>query len=1137
LVDNSSILGKNSSILVKSQKTLILPDMKGISPEASPPVVPVASPRCLSPPVVVDSPIAFVASPPCISPPVVVESPIAFNAYPPCISPPVVVDSAIAVVASPRFPCCISPPVVVDSPVAFVASPRFPCCISPPVVCVSVSTGEAPVGDNRSDSRDTARVFGCQSSVPVGGVEGAVHTSAAANPGHHSQSLSPSPTGNPSLIQDTCAYVPNVTPPSPSHSIGSWHDLSAGQDRSTPMFAASFSPLLSSPPSSPVAPVPTIRYPVYLIRPGVFKLHYSLLDLARDALARLLLHVLELLEEDNYAPLEAFFLFPATIGGKEVTVAQARARLARWQDITPTNIVEEILEWGHHNTTPQARRPHLSASKALPSRKVDELLRAGCPRKALRTFESAIDNDILPPTVDVVNKIQKLFPKAPPTPLHIPVGPPPPVLSVDEVLAAVRSSPTQTAQGLSAWTYDLLKLMTKGGKGSMVGELYCRLMNLRLRGEAGPNCYWCSPRVIALGKKHKPGAVRPISITDANSRMLARILCAKYIHLATAALQPIQMGVGVSAGADILVHNASLAATMAFSEYQLEDPFCLSGYDMRNGYGEINRSAILSGILELLPEPGLLSYFEHTYGAAVQGYMSDGTEVCSIQTGIVQGDPLGPLLFCLGFHPVLTALKRDFPNTDIMAYMDDVYTGQHASNCMPFQQAFTTKAAAVGLHINDKTQHSSDASTITVLGAPQGEPEAVSEAIQNSLAVISVALPHLPKLPPDTAFTLLCTCVANRGRYMARMLNPKVACDPFKLFDTSVDNCIQAILNQSTPLSSLGAAVRHLPARHGGLGIPRLARENPDAYYASLLPAMEHTPGVAPATHALFMSYPYLFSDLWSETTHSARNSLQPHYIQSDALCPACWQEDIYQQPVSFAGACETRNVLEARTLFTHYPPNTLIGKLLDDFTFQGSASIARNNGMLAHDDPNRLLPEEFQAYVSTRLFYTGISEGVCGTCGSNIGNEEEVVHRHSKCTSRTNKDLRKALSDFLAHHILFSTNHRVLLGEERCDHKFDMVVLADDEEWLIELLVGSSVQVKRPVAAKAALTRRWSPILEWYGREEGIHRRYFSFFVSPAGRVCPEATRFLNKLAIANGIPPRVTKTALSAIVARHAY
>jgi len=368
------------------------------------------------------------------------------------------------------------------------------------------------------------------------------------------------------------------------------------------------------------------------------------------------------------------------------------------------------------------------------------------------------------------------------------------------------------------------------------------------------------------------------------------------------------------------------------------------------------------------------------------------------------------------------------------------------------------------------------------------------------------------------------------------MLNPLVAEEPLKVFDTSVDKCIQDILKQPTPLSALGQAVRHLPGRHGGLGIPHLARENPDAYYASLLPALEHTPHVAPATHAQFMLFPYLFSDLWREITHSALQCLQPHYIQTDALCPACWQEDMYMQPASFAGACETRHTLEVRTLASHYPFNTLIGKLLEDFAFQGSATIARNNGTLERDDPNRLLPEEFTAYVSARLFYTGITEGLCDTCGSNVGAGYEVLHRHTQCTGRNNQGLRSALTDFLAHHFLISTNYEVLQGEERCEHKIDLVVLADDEEWLIELLVGASVQVKHPTAAKAALARRWRPLLEWHMQEDGIHRRYFSMFISPAGRVCPEATQFLNKLATSNGIPVPVTKHAISAIVARHA-
>jgi hypothetical protein len=47
--------------------------------------------------------------------------------------------------------------------------------------------------------------------------------------------------------------------------------------------------------------------------------------------------------------------------------------------------------------------------------------------------------------------------------------------------------------------------------------------------------------------------------------------------------------------------------------------------------------------------------------------LSYGNKIILSETGVRQGDPLGPILFCLALHPVIKSLKSEFN----VWYLDD----------------------------------------------------------------------------------------------------------------------------------------------------------------------------------------------------------------------------------------------------------------------------------------------------------------------------------------------------------------------------------------------------------------------------------------------------------------------------------
>jgi hypothetical protein len=56
--------------------------------------------------------------------------------------------------------------------------------------------------------------------------------------------------------------------------------------------------------------------------------------------------------------------------------------------------------------------------------------------------------------------------------------------------------------------------------------------------------------------------------------------------------------------------------------------------------------------------PGLLGYFDSAYGDSTR--LTSGEFVVESAEGVQQGDPLGPLLFCLAINPLLRDIQSEF---------------------------------------------------------------------------------------------------------------------------------------------------------------------------------------------------------------------------------------------------------------------------------------------------------------------------------------------------------------------------------------------------------------------------------------------------------------------------------------------
>ena len=99
-------------------------------------------------------------------------------------------------------------------------------------------------------------------------------------------------------------------------------------------------------------------------------------------------------------------------------------------------------------------------------------------------------------------------------------------------------------------------------------------------------------------------------------------------------------------------------------------PFVVLAIDCRNAFNCLNRRAIYTKINIFFPS--LSKFIFWAYCSATPIYSSDGTFLFFSETGVKQGDPLGPLFFAAGIQDILVRVREAFSGVTVLAYLDDI---------------------------------------------------------------------------------------------------------------------------------------------------------------------------------------------------------------------------------------------------------------------------------------------------------------------------------------------------------------------------------------------------------------------------------------------------------------------------------
>lgn len=217
------------------------------------------------------------------------------------------------------------------------------------------------------------------------------------------------------------------------------------------------------------------------------------------------------------------------------------------------------------------------------------------------------------------------------------------------------------------------------------------------------------------------------------------------------------------------------------------------------------------------------------------------------EEGAQQGDPLGPLLFCLALHDILTSLKSEL----VLGYLDDVALGGDANIVMEDLIAIEATAADIGLTLNrskcEVVGHTAgtralfaaqgivlqetELAKVMLLGAPLLPGANVDSVLAVKGAELQVLSGRLPLMPAHDGLFLLANIISMPRLLYTLRTAPCTGSAELHSYDKQLRSLLCTMLNIN--LSETAWEQASLPVGWGGLGIRSAVMLAPSAYLAS----------------------------------------------------------------------------------------------------------------------------------------------------------------------------------------------------------------------------------------------------------------------------------------------------------------
>ena len=265
---------------------------------------------------------------------------------------------------------------------------------------------------------------------------------------------------------------------------------------------------------------------------------------------------------------------------------------------------------------------------------------------------------------------------------------------------------------------------------------------------------------IALEKKECDVLFFSIAVGCTLRRLVDNIAGFRVLENMTTLLAPHKLCYGIRGGAEVAVH----AARRYLDE--LQSDHAIVKLDFKNAFNAVHRDKMLKAVEILAPT---VYHFVHSVYSSPSSLVW-GDKTISSSEGVQQGDPLGPLLFCLSIHHHCTFLSAEF----CVMYLDDITLGgsmaeighdlEVIESLDEVELCLNTQKSEIICNNSDTRQAINimlpgfrliDPSNSSLLGSPLGDVDCISGALWEKISSLEVMGERLQQISAHDGIFLL----------------------------------------------------------------------------------------------------------------------------------------------------------------------------------------------------------------------------------------------------------------------------------------------------------------------------------------------------------------------------------------------